>query len=247
MKKMPTFFVPGCKSGYKGCKGKHFFKPPADKSVFLKWVKAIPRKDKELSYKFYVCESHFSDELIHKTDVFVVQGKQVEIPRERWKLKTDAIPHIFPNLPQYLTKNVKNRKSPRKRQTVNREKGSKHKVARQGLNFDVCSQSTDCNVQAGSSNEKSSDTARKTVTLLKKKLKRQDHNLLIMRNKLKLANARIASLEKQVKDSNSQQTKLREPGLSKKQKIIVDTMIKKSQLKNKKGMRYNNEFLLDCY
>ncbi|XP_067013962.2 uncharacterized protein [Anabrus simplex] len=117
--------VPGCKSGY-GRKrdGRHCFKPPKETNLFAKWASVIPWKDKQLSTKSRICDLHFSSDLIVKTDSFVVNGENVELPRVRWKLTAGAVPHIFPDLPKYLPTEVKSQKSP----SIGRnEDGSKRK------------------------------------------------------------------------------------------------------------------------
>ena len=122
---MPSCFVPGCKSGYEKSETvRRFFKPPNDKDTFLKWQKAIPRKDRVLSIKSYVCNNHFSDEMIIKSDKFVINDQEVELPRQNWRLKPKSVPHIFPNLPKYLTTQVKERK-PVKRKVENLNEASR--------------------------------------------------------------------------------------------------------------------------
>ena len=77
---MPSCFVPGCKNGYgkNSYKGNHFFRPPRDEDQFVKWARAIPRKDKCLTPKSYICQVHFSDDLILKVDSFVVNNVLVD-------------------------------------------------------------------------------------------------------------------------------------------------------------------------
>lgn len=109
---MPTCCVPGCRTRYGNSKGDHLFTPPSDKTELDKWARAIPRKDKEISKKSRVCASHFSEDMIIKIDTFVVNGQRVEIPGIKWKLKPGSVPHIFPNLPKYFTKDRVTRKPP---------------------------------------------------------------------------------------------------------------------------------------
>ena len=107
---MPSCFVPGCKSGYnKSDEVRHFFKPPKDNDSLLKWQKAIPRQDRKLSSKCYVCDLHFSPELIKKVDKFIINETEVVLPRERWHLMPGAVPYIFPNVPKYLSFALKRR------------------------------------------------------------------------------------------------------------------------------------------
>ncbi|PSN34959.1 hypothetical protein C0J52_24953 [Blattella germanica] len=107
---MPSCFVPGCRSGYGSYSAnevKHFFMPPKNKEMFEKWARAINRKDRQLTIRSPICYLHFSDELINKTDKFVINNRKVELPRLRWGLKPDAVPDIFPELPPSKKKNKK--------------------------------------------------------------------------------------------------------------------------------------------
>ena len=232
---MPMCFVPGCRSGYNKSKGKHFFTPPKDKLLFSKWERAIPRKDKGLSFKSYVCDSHFSEDLLIKVDKFVVNSENVEIPRQRWKLKPGAVPHVFPNLPKYLSRPVRSRKPP----TNRAKKETKLVNANNDDNRGESSHNT-------LTNDPNPENDNNKINLLKRKLKQQNRNLIRLRNKLKVANARVTVLEKKVHEKNtcvneSEGRKF----LTKKQKIVIDTILKKSKAIKKKGMRYNAEFILD--
>lgn len=60
-------FVPNCKSGYKSSKEKvAVFSVPKDENLLNKWRKVIPRSDRMLSCKNFVCEKHFSSDDIVK-------------------------------------------------------------------------------------------------------------------------------------------------------------------------------------
>ena len=83
--------------------------PPINKEMFEKWARAINRKDRQLTIRSPICYLHFSDELINKTDKFVINNRKVELPRLRWGLKPDAVPDIFPELPPSKKKNKKKR------------------------------------------------------------------------------------------------------------------------------------------
>lgn len=103
-------FVPGCKTGYRNkassdTKIKCSLFSPSPKNLLL-WSKSIPRADKQLSLKDRVCEIHFERHHIIHEDKFTVGGETVTLPRERPRLHTDAVPCIFPNLPQYLSRKV---------------------------------------------------------------------------------------------------------------------------------------------
>lgn len=65
-------FVPNCKSGYDGNKVSLFRVPPAKVDI---WKKHIPRQDKVLTSKDFICEKHFQPEFIIrkvKTDTYSV-------------------------------------------------------------------------------------------------------------------------------------------------------------------------------
>ena len=98
-------FVPGCKSGYKTCSDKvSFFQPPSDPVLLSQWQRAIPRGDLVLTRKDRVCEKHFSPELIERKYTLNIGGQSVEIDRGKPRLSVEAVPHLFPNLPAYLSK-----------------------------------------------------------------------------------------------------------------------------------------------
>lgn len=113
---MPRCFVTGCKSGYDSARSatekRRFFKPPNDASRLQEWQRAIPRLDKELSSTCVVCDLHFREEDILKDFVHNIGGDVVVIPRDKWALKDDAIPRLFPNCPKYLSKPARKRKAP---------------------------------------------------------------------------------------------------------------------------------------
>lgn len=112
--------IPGCKTGYKGSPSCHrlFYVPSTN---IEKWRRAIPRKDRIITAKDSVCTAHFDERFIVKNDVFVVDGKEILHPRIRWKLTPDVVPHLFPNLPGYLTTNHYKRKAPKIRNNFNSE------------------------------------------------------------------------------------------------------------------------------
>uniref|UniRef100_L7M5I7 THAP-type domain-containing protein n=1 Tax=Rhipicephalus pulchellus TaxID=72859 RepID=L7M5I7_RHIPC len=113
---MPTCFVPGCTSGYKNNPEKrHFFAPPSDPQLLERWVRAIPRADKLLSKTCKVCDVHFMQHDIVKTYKHVIDGQVVEIDRGCWALQPEAVPCQFPNVPSYLSKTIKRRRSPKDR------------------------------------------------------------------------------------------------------------------------------------
>lgn len=86
-----------------------------DENRLQKWIKAIPRSDRKIGHSDRICELHFPPEKISRQFVHKVDGKEVVVERERPSLMPDAVPTIFPNLPSYLSKNKRKRKSPVKR------------------------------------------------------------------------------------------------------------------------------------
>ena len=107
-------FVPGCKSGYKSCCDKvSFFQPPSDPLLLSQWQRAIPRADLVLTRKDRVCEKHFSSELVERKYVLNVGGQTVEIARGKPRLVAEAVPHLFPNLPEYLSKTTPKKRTKR--------------------------------------------------------------------------------------------------------------------------------------
>ncbi|XP_075526178.1 uncharacterized protein LOC142557858 isoform X1 [Dermacentor variabilis] len=113
---MPRCFVTGCRSGYDSVQSsnekRHFFRPPKTHPRLREWQRAIPRLDKELSSSCVVCDVHFQPEDIVKDFVHNINGEVVAIPRDKWALKEDAVPCLFPNCPKYLSKPSKKRKLP---------------------------------------------------------------------------------------------------------------------------------------
>lgn len=110
-----TCCVPGCRSGYKEGKGKkrksvsgvRMFNFPSDTSIKQKWILAIPRQDWKVTRGHRVCEKHFSADdfttTSHDGNSCRRNGRcsqTLSIPR----LKPSAVPHLFPSLPDYMSK-----------------------------------------------------------------------------------------------------------------------------------------------
>lgn len=109
-----TCFVPGCSSGYKSNKTKiTLFSTPKDKKQFEKWLKIIPRADKNLDEYSVVCESHFDERYIERNYKYIIKGEEVLLPRTKPILTADAFPSIFPNLPKYITRKMAPMRSPK--------------------------------------------------------------------------------------------------------------------------------------
>lgn len=116
--------VPGCKSNYdstlKNGEGPvSTFCFPRDNDLLCRWKKAIPRANWEPSKGSFVCSKHFSDsEVIRSENVRKGDGSYEVILLKNPKLVSDAVPHIFPNLPQYLSTTKKLRTDPSKRRQM---------------------------------------------------------------------------------------------------------------------------------
>ncbi|XP_031338249.1 uncharacterized protein LOC116167139 isoform X2 [Photinus pyralis] len=91
--------VPSCKSGYLSCTEKYsVFSIPGDK--VRKFNKLIPRKDPNITAKYYVCERHFEKKFIIREIKTECYSYALDKPR----LSDDAVPTIFPDCPSYLSK-----------------------------------------------------------------------------------------------------------------------------------------------
>ncbi|KAG5886875.1 hypothetical protein JTB14_024732 [Gonioctena quinquepunctata] len=99
--------VPHCYTGYRKCLEKaSLYKVPDDDFFLNKWQEAISREDRPITPKDYVCEKHFRDEDILRKRII----KDVIENYQRPKLKPDAIPSIFPDLPEFILKMTKKRR-----------------------------------------------------------------------------------------------------------------------------------------
>lgn len=120
-----TCCVPGCKSNYNstlkaGGSMVSTFGFPKDGILKGKWLKAIPRDNWSPSKYSVVCSIHFPENDIIREDIFVLPDGTVKKIPTKTKLKPDAVPCIFPNLPEYLSKKVPVlRKSPEERHNEN--------------------------------------------------------------------------------------------------------------------------------
>jgi len=109
---MSKCFVPGCKTGYASCDVKaSLFKPPVDSVELDKWRRAIPRADRTLSNKDRVCALHFSPDCLQYAYAGNTQSDVCNLLRERPKLVAGSVPHIFPNLPHYLSRPVSRKRT----------------------------------------------------------------------------------------------------------------------------------------
>ncbi|KAH8029766.1 hypothetical protein HPB51_003718 [Rhipicephalus microplus] len=102
----------GYDSAKSAAEKRHFFKPPNETSRLQEWQHAIPRSDRELTSSCVVCDLHFQEADLVKNFVHNIRGDVVVIPRDKWSLKDDAVPRLFPNCPKYLSKPLRKRKAP---------------------------------------------------------------------------------------------------------------------------------------
>ena len=99
-----------CRVGYASVTTKDkvgMYRFPKELELKEEWINAIPRKNWTVSPFLRVCARHFS------TDDFVMESRDQRTRRSRRRdstnlkisrLKKGAIPHIFPQLPRYLSK-----------------------------------------------------------------------------------------------------------------------------------------------
>ncbi|KAH7978912.1 hypothetical protein HPB49_007341 [Dermacentor silvarum] len=113
--KKRTCFVPLCRSGYRSNKDRvSLFAAQSDATRLAEWARMIRRTDRKLTPTAVVCEKHFESSLIERAFSITVNGVVHEIPRDKPRLKPDAIPTIFPEYPKHLVPKV-----PAKRKTRN--------------------------------------------------------------------------------------------------------------------------------
>ena len=124
--------VPACGGNYdKDRKVTVFSFPMHDLRRVEQWKRKIPRQwNFEVTKETVVCERHFSDHQILRTETFKrPDGSSVTVPRNRCKLTDDACPHIFtiapsgcatnisvPHIPSYLSSDP----SPKRQKPRNR-------------------------------------------------------------------------------------------------------------------------------
>ncbi|XP_057667530.1 uncharacterized protein LOC130900736 [Diorhabda carinulata] len=99
--------VPHCYTGYRKCTDKvSLYKVPKNDLFLTKWQEAISREDRPITPKDYVCGKHFKEDDILRRRII----KDVVEEYQRPKLKPDAIPSIFPELPEFILKMTKKRR-----------------------------------------------------------------------------------------------------------------------------------------
>ncbi|KAH7958285.1 hypothetical protein HPB49_000516 [Dermacentor silvarum] len=102
-----TCFVPLCRSGYRSTKDRvSLFTAPSHATRLAEWARMIRRMDRRLTPTAVVCEKYFESSLIERAFSITVNGVVHEIPRDKPRLKPDAIPTIFPEYPKHLAPKV---------------------------------------------------------------------------------------------------------------------------------------------
>lgn len=78
-----------------------------------KWAKAIRRTDRKLRPGIdCVCEKHFDETCLNRYyETKMLDGSINQIERGRLRLKNNAVPTIFPDSPQYLTRKKQKKKT----------------------------------------------------------------------------------------------------------------------------------------
>ena len=104
-----TCCVPECNTGYRSSQAVEkvaVFRFPKNNNLRQKWIKAIPRKNWLPGDSHRVCAKHFN------SDDFKITSSNTRMSRRnssdsqilrRQRLKPNAVPRIFPNLPAYLS------------------------------------------------------------------------------------------------------------------------------------------------
>lgn len=100
--------VPGCSSNYASDKTNNYiqvFRFPKDPELKKQWIKNIPRDEWQPSKWSVVCIKHFNETMVSKTERYKdAAGNWKEISRSKVILNPGAVPCLFPNLPNYLSK-----------------------------------------------------------------------------------------------------------------------------------------------
>jgi hypothetical protein len=241
---MPTCFVPGCKSGYRSQKNenkRHFFFPPKDKQFLDKWNAAIPRKDKELTRKCYVCDVHFKEEFVIKSD------KSVELPRQKWKLHPDAVPHIFPNLPKYLTQLKKPRKPPASRKmSATKTKKKLHGNTDSQLNFleSMVVNNTEQEQNMDQINALPATYDNPKFIAARRALQASERRFRLLKMKIRKLQVQKSELENRL--AHISKSRLDVKKLPPKSQLVVDMIAQRHKRKGKTGLRYEPEYILEC-
>ncbi|KAG8319311.1 hypothetical protein J6590_094502, partial [Homalodisca vitripennis] len=95
--------------------------------TFRTWLRAIHRDSYEVTSNSRVCIKHFDERYIIKEDTVTrPDGTILTVKRDRPKLRNDAVPTIFENLPNYIGKDLPaERKDPEGRRREAEERHQK--------------------------------------------------------------------------------------------------------------------------
>ena len=104
-----TCCEPNCSTGYKSVKSLEkvpVYKFPENEDLKQSWIKAIPHTNWIPTNSRKVCAKHFDKD--HFITASLDHRKSRKLARDsvelsRMRLKRSAVPHIFPNLPKYLS------------------------------------------------------------------------------------------------------------------------------------------------
>nr|CAI5852053.1 unnamed protein product [Callosobruchus analis] len=113
--------VPRCKSNYKSTLKMEAlqttFSFPKEANLRMRWLKAIHRDNYTVTKNSVVCCKHFDEDEITRHEVFKDKdGTSQGYPLARLKLKEGSVPHIFENLPKYMSVSIpKVRRDPQQR------------------------------------------------------------------------------------------------------------------------------------
>ncbi|VEN41670.1 unnamed protein product [Callosobruchus maculatus] len=109
--------VPGCKENYDTTLKKtktpvSTFSFPKEEKQREKWLRAIPRKDWIPTTTSAVCANHFCESEIVRFNEFKLPNGQINKVMLKYpKLSKNAVPSNFPNLPKYLSSEIKEGRS----------------------------------------------------------------------------------------------------------------------------------------
>ena len=101
--------APGCKAGYDSSDNKTVistFRFPADESRRKIWTSRVPQLNWTPSNNSVLCEKHFEESCFktERNDIKNDRRKQRKGELQRKELKDDAVPTIWPNCPNHLSK-----------------------------------------------------------------------------------------------------------------------------------------------
>lgn len=82
------------------------FNAPSDATRLAEWERDIKREDRRLTPAAVVCEKHFESSCIERTFSVSVNGVTSELPRDKPRLKPDAVPSIFTHYPEHILPKV---------------------------------------------------------------------------------------------------------------------------------------------